>query len=444
MILKLPLPPHPDLDHYRKRAKDLVNAAATADPGTIRQWIAAWLAVLAQHLGHSIADAKPREFAGVVAHLEARIRTLMSAAAARGSTLAVSDAQFFLATVHGFADWSEMAAEINRLNTSDPATREFESAVDAVVTGDLSALDAFLARNSAIVRARSHRAHQATLLHYVAANGVEDYRQRTPPNAVDVATRLLDAGADVDALAKTYSGGWWETPMNLLVSSAHPAGAGLQGALAELLIDRGAAIDGLRNDESPLMTALDFGYGDTAGTLVRRGARVDTVSSAAALGRLDLVNAMVVSRDIVRGDVPLVAPPWRKLPNEPGPHLELALVWACKFRRVPVAEYLLDLGVNPAAADGYKMTPLHWAAANGVLSLMDRLLDLSAPLEMENIWEGTVLDSTAYFADHQPVAGVDYAAVLDRLVAAGAKLAVFGSAPTGSAIVDALLARHGR
>src|SRR3990172_8014341 len=132
---------------------------------------------------------------------------------------------------------------------------------------------------------------------------------------------------------------------------------------------------------------------------------------------------MVVSRDIVRGDVPLVAPPWRKLPNEPGPHLELALVWACKFRRVPVAEYLLDLGVNPAAADGYKMTPLHWAAANGVLSLMDRLLDLSAPLEMENIWEGTVLDSTAYFADHQPVAGGDYAALFYRIPAAGGRRA---------------------
>ena len=47
---------------------------------------------------------------------------------------------------------------------------------------------------------------RATLLHYVAANGVEGYRQLTPPNAVAIADALLDAGADVDALADMYGG----------------------------------------------------------------------------------------------------------------------------------------------------------------------------------------------------------------------------------------------
>ena len=54
--------------------------------------------------------------------------------------------------------------------------------------------------------------HRATLLHYVAANGVEDYRQTSPSNAVPVAEALLHAGAEVDVLADTYAGGATETP----------------------------------------------------------------------------------------------------------------------------------------------------------------------------------------------------------------------------------------
>src|SRR4029079_14228007 len=74
-----------------------------------------------------------------------------------------------------------------------------------------------------LARARSTRithfdppAHRATLLHYVAANGVEGYRQVTPANAVDVARLLLQAGAEVDALADMYGG--HHTTLSMLVS----------------------------------------------------------------------------------------------------------------------------------------------------------------------------------------------------------------------------------
>ena len=114
------------------------------------------------------------------------------------------------------------------------------------------------------MRARSTRVthfdpplHRATLLHYVAANGVEGYRQRTPPNAVAVARVLLEAGADVDALADMYGG--QHTTMSLLVSSGHPAKAGLQIALAETLLDFGAAVEGRGSGDwvSPLMKSRD-------------------------------------------------------------------------------------------------------------------------------------------------------------------------------------------
>src|SRR5439155_6352557 len=154
---------------------------------------------------------------------------------------------------------------------------------------------------------------------------------------------LLQAGAEVDAVADTYDGNWWQTTMNLLVSSAHPAGAGLQPALVEVLLDFGAAVNGLKDDESPLMTALDFGYIDAAETLVRRGARVDNVVAAAAMGQIDLVRSFVTNKNTLRPGVPFIAPPWRRLPDDPKVHIELAFVWACKFARPAIAEFLLDM-----------------------------------------------------------------------------------------------------
>ena len=95
------------------------------------------------------------------------------------------------------------------------------------MSGDLASLESLLAAGPELVHARSARVHRATLLHYVAANGVEDFRQKTPPNAVAVGRLLLEAGSVVDALAETYGGGRAQTTLNLLVSSAHPARAGL-------------------------------------------------------------------------------------------------------------------------------------------------------------------------------------------------------------------------
>jgi Ankyrin repeat len=81
---------------------------------------------------------------------------------------------------------------------------------------------------------------------------------------------------------------------------------------------------------------------------------------------------------------------------------------------------LLDRGADPAGADHDGMTPLHWAAAHGRLAVVEELLRRGAPLEVENVWDRTVLSSTAFFATRMPVPGVDYPAVLERLLAAGA------------------------
>lgn len=136
-------------------------------------------------------------------------------------------AQDFLATLaaeHGYRDWAGVEASTQR--PSIP----FEKAVEAVVDGDLATLGRLLDDEPDLASQRSHWRHRATLLHYVAANGVETHRQRVPENAAAVAGLLLAGGADADAVADIYGGGC--TALMLLRTSSHPARAGVADAVA--------------------------------------------------------------------------------------------------------------------------------------------------------------------------------------------------------------------
>ena len=147
----------------------------------------------------------------------------------------------------------------------------------------------------AMVRARSTREHRATLLHYVGANGVEAYRQKTPKNAVKIAEILLEAGAAVDADLdygatgrRTYPERVGSTTLGMVATSVHPAEAGVQLALMETLLDAGACVDGIPGGWNPLLAALHNGRGAAAELLARRGARMD-LEGAAGAGQLDLI-----------------------------------------------------------------------------------------------------------------------------------------------------------
>ena len=155
----------------------------------------------------------------------------------------------------------------------------FEEAVRTIITGNATALKGLLQEAPGLIAARSASGHRATLLHYVAANGVEDELQKTPANAVEIARILIEAGAEVDALADTYGGGTNQTTLCLLVSSCHPAEAGLQPALAQVLCDAGAAVNGVADDGAPLATALMFSYTRSVDVLVQCGARMAPASA---------------------------------------------------------------------------------------------------------------------------------------------------------------------
>ncbi|MFL5508346.1 MAG: hypothetical protein ACJ79J_02020 [Gemmatimonadaceae bacterium] len=199
----------------------------------------------------------------------------------------LADAQLVLARLHGFDSWPKLLEHIDLLEKKDPRIMRFENAADAIVGGDIPALQRMLRENSDLIHARSTRSQRAPLIHYVSANGIEGYRQVTPPNIVEVAEILLDAGAEVDAVSDAYGGGW--TTLGLVASSAHPRRAGVQIPLMDLLLSRGAAIEGAHPTVTLVAGALANGCPEAARALVERGARVDDVATAAGVGRPDLV-----------------------------------------------------------------------------------------------------------------------------------------------------------
>jgi hypothetical protein len=122
-------------------------------------------------------------------------------------------------------------------------------------------------------------------------------------------------------------------------------------------------------------------------------------------------------------------------------------LFACGFGRQSIATFLLDQEVDPAARDGNAMTALHWAAASRCMDLVVRLVGQGAPLEAQNTWGGTVLDSTVWFAVNSPrttpCSSHGYPAIIDALLVAGSNAAAVIPFPTGDVELDGVLRRHG-
>lgn len=356
------------MGEYEAQAKDLFQAWSAGDSAAVE-----------------IFKTKHPRF------LDERIPWLpkkLSDSEVRSTPLNLADAQLALARWYDFRDWSALATYVAAVTQKDSPMAIFEWAVEAVINGDVAALQSALHEHAELVRARSARVmcfdppvHRATLLHYLAANGVEGYRQKTPANAVDVAKMLLEAGAEVDALADMYGGRC--TTMSMLVSSTPPATAGVQVPLIHTLVDFGAAVEdrGTGQWTSPLMTALVFGFRDAAEALVRRGARVDSLPAAAGLGRYtDAARLLETATPDDR-------------------HRALAL--AAQHGHVDIVQLLLDRGENP---DRYNpkghhthSTPLHQAVWSGHDDVVRLLVERGASLNIrDTIYQGTPLDWAEY------------------------------------------------
>lgn len=147
------------------------------------------------------------------------------------TSFSLDDARLTVSREHGFPSWDVV---VRQGNTA--LDESFEEAIDCVVNGRLIRLQELLSDHPELANQRSVYGHRASLLHYVAANGVETWRQKVASNAPSIAQLLIENGADVDATAPMY-GGHYDT-LALLLSSEHPAKAGLTDAIASVLRGR--------------------------------------------------------------------------------------------------------------------------------------------------------------------------------------------------------------
>jgi ankyrin repeat protein len=422
----LPLLPRPKVKRYRKLAEELLKSAKAfrrGDSTAIREWAQRWVEVLvAPHIAR--CHNPGRTIGRWTKQVEGfAIRKLT----ADDESCRLTQAQFVIARTHGFDSWPRLLKHIKALTNKSSRIARYEAAVEAIISGDLKTLARLLKKDPKLVKLRSTREHRATLLHYVSANGVEGYRQLTPPNAVKIARVLLNAGAEVDAEADVYGGG--ATTLGLVGTSVHPFRAGVQNPLMQILLDHGAEIDRPNtagNQQNAVIGCLANGRIEAAKYLAERGAKLD-LEAAAGVGRLDVLETFFSRSNRLKKGVTRQA-------------LNSAFVNACFYGQNEVVRFLLRKGVKPGVDSGDGQTGPHYAVIGGQLETLELLLKENPPLEKKNIYGGTVLGQTLWSAGH----GGDpdlYAEIIETLIAAGAKVSP-RHVPVNEKI-DALLRRYG-
>lgn len=259
----------------------------------------------------------------------------------------------------------------------------FLKAVLAIIHGDKSLVIQMLKDlPSLATKTEVLEGHRATLLHYVAANGVHDSFQKTPDNILEIASLLLDAGADPHSLASFYGGGAGSTPFVGLVSSEHPYQKGLQTKLTQLFIDKGAQVNGLRGDGLPLATALEFWYPQTASVLISNGARTDNVVFAAASGNLDDIKKWIQLPDSISSPANFPEPFDRRLTALD--EIVLAFIAAALCNRFEIIDHLLTDGFNIDTLSHRGHTALHVVSYRGTITMLRHLIASGASCKIRD------------------------------------------------------------
>ena len=458
------LPAHPNLEQYRKQAKEFVKAAKAGDARALalmrehhprlthasddelrrtkvsladaqlivarRHGFESW-PKFAKHIETITSDSSSRVWTRAEdALVNGDVPTLDALLASHGDMLrkgpvqsswwgglapdySKGDARAIIAREHDFESWDQFAAFAEAMKDARSPVAQFEAAVDAIIVGDSATLEQLLRANPSLVRARSTRTHHSTLLHYVGSNGVEGFHQRTPKNIVRIAGILLDAGADINATADMYGGG--SDTLGLAATSIHPVTAGVQEELMALLLARGASLGGEKGAAawSKLINACHAnGRPGAAEFLASRADGLD-LEAAAGVGRLDIVETFFDANG--------------RLANATDQQLQDGFTWACEYGRTDVVEFLLQRGMDVAAKlRHHRQTGLHWAAYGGHADTVRVLLRHNAPVNAtDETFEGTPLGWALYAwaGGGQHTGDSRYYDVVKLLVAAGATLA---------------------
>ncbi|ACV60059.1 ankyrin repeat domain-containing protein [Alicyclobacillus acidocaldarius] len=220
------------------------------------------------------------------------------------------------------------------LKHTDPVVLSF---VHAVRTGDVDAVRRLLDGNPGLASKRvvDNKGGSRTALHVVT-----DWPGYFPNGPV-IVKMLIEAGADPNA--PTTGGKFSETPL-------HWAASNDDVDVAAALIDGGADIEVLGGSiagGTPLDNAVGYGCWNVARLLVQRGARVEVLWHAAALGMMSRVEELMASNPSPKPD-----------------EINAAFWHACHGGQRRVAEYLLSRGADINATPDYtSLTPLDAAGS---------------------------------------------------------------------------------
>jgi ankyrin repeat protein len=487
------LPDRPDLDQYRKQAKDLLRAHRAgekaaiarirshhpklrrAEPAAIREAafaLADAQLVLARELGFpSWARLKThigRLHAGEIraasngfywyadqaGRIASQLRdggeTAFDLARRRHPELAhatdaelsarsfdIDDGRTIVARDHGFESWSDF---VRHLEAIGEGPHEFGTAdPETASAGDERFADAVAA---------IQQGHPEELARIVATDrtlvsrrGAEGHgllllaAQERSRALVDV---LLAAGADPNAPADN---GW--TPLHQ-AAYGEPPEREVEGQrpsleVMETLLTAGADLTAESRGDggTPLLQALFWGHRLLAERLAESGVVPLNLRTAAGLGRIDLLEAFFDADGSLRreaGSHRGYAAPHSGFPDfTPGESaaeiLADALVYAACNGRLEAVDWLLDRGADPDAHP-YQETALLAAVRNGHADVVQRLLERGADVNARGDWASMTQLTALHHA--ASVSRLDMARLL---VAAGADLEatdeVAGGTPLG-------------
>ena len=206
------------------------------------------------------------------------------------------------------------------------------TAAAAIRSGDVAALESFLAQNPAAVNARLDG--QRTLLH-IATDWPGHF-----PNVRQTIVALVERGTDLNA---PFLGKHRETPLHWAASSDDLEALDALLDLGAEIESKGSVIDG----GSPLSDAVAFGCWPAANRLIERGTRSNLWHSA-ALGQIDRIQEHFAGE------------------TKPSPQEVTNAFWnACRGGQLETARYLLAQGADRNWVGHNRMTPLDTAIRIG-------------------------------------------------------------------------------
>jgi uncharacterized protein len=252
---------------------------------------------------------------------------------------------------------------------------KFNPAIAAIKTGDVEKLKELVTADPSLATSRSTVSHP-TLLQCLVLDG------KNKPNASEMAEVLIDAGADLNE------------PLGAAASIDNRQ-------VGELLIDRGAAVDGT-GGWSPLEEALYWNSQSVIALLLERGAKIKNLRIAAGLGRTDRIEGFFNEDGTLKPEAGKINWPFgvKEWTQDRQGIINNAFVYACMHGHIDAAKLLLEKGaeinVIPGGFD-YAGTGLHYAAHNGHREMVQFLLEHGADRHLKDT---KVRSTAAGWAEH--------------------------------------------